>query len=267
MAASTRSFSVITWRTRRSRGPAGRIRRSRRGASRRPELRGPPALLAALVVARLGEAARAARVEHGERVAPQVERDRPRLERAHVEPDGAALLAEDRGELVEQPGLHAGVLVLDPLAELGELGRRRTVPAGDGSEGKHQADAQGRRGREARLAREVALDAHRRARQFDPDRAELRHGAAQVRVVVGQVRADHRVAVPQFRCHGDPQLDREGQADAEVVIGVLADQIHASRGESPAPVRVHGRHPTGARARPWTHGGERPMAITPKFDR
>ena len=71
-----------TCRTRRSSGsgrPAQPV-----GVAQRldaEQLGGPPALRAALVVAGLGEAPRAARVEHGEHVVAEVERDRPRLER------------------------------------------------------------------------------------------------------------------------------------------------------------------------------------------
>ena len=129
------------------------------------------------------------------------------------------------------------------------------------------ADAERGRRREAGLLREVALHVDRAAREVHAGGAQLGHGAAEVGVVVREPGRDDLAAVAQFRCHRDPAIDREGQAKAEVVIGVLADQIHASRRESPDPVRVHGRHPTAARARPWTHGGERAEAIAHTFDR
>ena len=99
-----------------------------------------------------------------------------------------------------------------------------------------------------------------------PTQAEAGHGPAEIRFVVGEPGRDDLAAVAQVRCHRNPPIDREGQAEAEVVIGVLADQIHASRRESPDRKRVHGRAQYDRRARPWTHGGERRPAIAPTFE-
>ena len=79
------------------------------------------ALGAALVVARGGDRVRGARVDGGELPALQVERDALDRERREVDPQRLALGAEQRGELVEQPGLGADPVVLDPRAQLRQL--------------------------------------------------------------------------------------------------------------------------------------------------
>ena len=66
-----------------------------------------------------------ARVERDELEAAERERDRAHLEGAEVDQQRAAALAEERGDLVEQAGLRADPVVLDPRAEPRELEARR----------------------------------------------------------------------------------------------------------------------------------------------
>ena len=51
-----------------------------------------------------------------------------------------------------------------------------------------------------------------------------------------------------------PARNRERKAEAIVVVGVLTDQVYASRGESPYWAWRHGREPMRGRGRPWTDG-------------
>ena len=125
-AASTRSFSVITWRTRRSSG-AGRPTAvvgvaQRLEAEQLQQLAGTPRG-ARCSPTRPGSATRPSRAwrARGRRRSSSTERA---SSVAHVEPQGAALLAEQRRELVEQAGLLARPLVLDPRAQPREPQRR-----------------------------------------------------------------------------------------------------------------------------------------------
>ena len=129
-------------RGRRRRHPRARSRRARggpggragRGGPRRPPAKlakrlhseprgGAAALGAAPVVPRCREASRGARVERREHVAAQREVDRAVAEIEHVEADRLPLLAEQRRELVEQAGVRAAPVALDPRAEPRERAR------------------------------------------------------------------------------------------------------------------------------------------------
>ena len=139
---------------------------------------------------------------------------------------------------------------------------------GDAVEREGERHAESRRGGEARAAAAGRSSMSSvAAGQLHAGAAQLRERALEEAVAVVEVRRRDLVAVVQLGCHGDPELDRERQAESVVVIGVLADQVHASRRESPDPMRVHGRHPTSHRRRPWTHCGvAAASAIAPTFE-
>ena len=89
--ASTRAFSLTTWRARLSSVPSSAARSSRvaqRGDAER--LAGGAALGAALVVARAGERVGGAGLDGHERPVAEVERERLDLERAEVDPQHVA---------------------------------------------------------------------------------------------------------------------------------------------------------------------------------
>ena len=180
----------------------------------------------------------------------EVERHRARLERAHVErtawPSSPRIEASWSSSPVSAPVYSFSIRWQRRARSVGRAAR-----AGERRRARAPRDAERGRRRQAGLLREVALHRDRAAGEVHARGAQLGHGAAEVGVVVREPGRDDLAAVAQFRCHGDPAIDREGQTKAEVVIGVLADQIHASRRESPAPVRVHGRHP---RAGGHVHG-------------
>ena len=123
--AATRSFSVddVARAPRQRLGQAARPSRASRHAGCRLPARstGPRALAPALVVARAGVRVALARVERDEPVVAQLERDRAHLQRAEVDPQRLAALAEQRGDLVQQAGLRPDPVVLDSRAELGQL--------------------------------------------------------------------------------------------------------------------------------------------------
>src|SRR4028118_80131 len=147
VALITRAFSVTTWRARRSSSPESRSRspsvasRSAStppapapaaqrgglpsgGGARRPDpqsLGRPFAGRPAVVVARVGEAALDAGVAHHQREAHafQVQGDGLGPERAAVDEQGGAGLAQQRGVLVHDAALDPYVPVPGALAALG----------------------------------------------------------------------------------------------------------------------------------------------------
>src|SRR5215208_2429408 len=157
-----------------------------------------------------------------------------RLQRAHVE--------------------LAGALALDRRAEPREPDRTRRLHLRDGAERERQRHAQRRGGGESRPLRQVAGDLEHAPGHLDAGAAQLRDGAWQEALVAGEARAQD-LAVVQFGSHGDSAIDGEWQAEAIVVVGVLADQVHASRRESPDGMRIHGHHHTSSGTRPWTDWG------------
>ena len=269
-AASTRSFSLTTWRTRRSSG-VGEARAVARVPQRldAEQLRRAPALLAALVVARLGEAAGRARVER------RPARAR-RARAARARPRACACRAAGRGpprRAARRAGRAGRCRRRSSRARSASTGARarpaRRLAAGRRRERQDERHAQRGGRRQARLPRQVArrrLERRSRGRPA-PARAELRHA---LRGGTDRPRRGPRATTSppsrNFAVTVTPSSIGEGQAEAVVVVGVLADQIGASRRESPDPMRVHGRPPYGARARPWTHCGARPPRIGPTFE-
>jgi hypothetical protein len=67
---------------------------------------------------------------------------------------------------------------------------------------------------------------------------------------VERVRLEQSPAVllrcERLRTNGDALGDRERQREALVVVGVLADQVDAPRGEGPDALMRHGRSPRAA---------------------
>ena len=166
-AASTRSFSVITCRTRLAQRRRQLIRRSQRHVpqARHAELRARPRTLgASLVVARGRVRVVLARVERDEPVAVELERHRLHVERAEVDPQRVIGLAEQRRDLVEQAGLRADPVVLDPRAHLGQVEPIELGNPTHAQQRQHQRDLErGRRG-QAGAPRHGAADLERRRR-------------------------------------------------------------------------------------------------------
>ena len=212
------------------------------------------ALLATLVVARRREAARCAGVERGEHVAVEVQldRDAPRAcacRAAAARPSSPSSDASWSSRPVSWPAHSLSTREHSRASLTGRGGSR----AGGAVERERERHAEGRGGGEAHPLRQVAADGEPHAGQLHLRTAQLRERALEEAVAVLEVRRDDLAAVVQLGCHGHAELDRERQAKSVVVIGVFADQVHASRRESPDPMRGHGRHPTSHGRRPWTH--------------
>ncbi len=215
--------------------------------------------------------------------AAQVERDGLDRERGEVDAQRVALLAQQRGDLVEQPGLGADPVVLDPRAELRQLQPVGLLGPRHAEQREAQRRLQRRRGGQAGAARDVAGEAHARRDQRDPARGELgddaaREGAPALRgldarerevVVLAEVlgRDLEAVAVERLGRGGDAAVDRERQREAAVVVRVLADQVDAagaacangwSRDRRRRRCRCRGRGSAAAsssgRGRRWARG-------------
>ena len=104
------------------------------------------ALRAALVVARSGVGVLLTRVERDQPVVAEVQRHRLHAQRAEVDSQRPVGLAEQRGDLVEQAGLGADPIVLDPRAGLGQVHPVGLGNAGQPDQGKGQADLERGRG-------------------------------------------------------------------------------------------------------------------------
>ena len=113
-------------------------------------LAGRAALGAALVVAAGGVDVLGAGVERDEPPVAEVERHGGDVERGEVDPDRLAVAAAERGELVEQAGLRADPVVLDPRAELRQLDAVGLGRAGDREQREARAPPPARRRRRAR---------------------------------------------------------------------------------------------------------------------
>jgi hypothetical protein len=212
---------------------------------------GALALLAALVVLRGRQLAAHARVgDHQRRLAfVELERHVFVRQRAAVQKEGVPGPPEARGELVHNPALDAGVLVLDLLAELGHLdGSERSAGGHVGEEHVQRhggGHLQCRRRAEASSQRHVAVDdrLEAAAEALAPAqrvghasgvggpplvRRPLRQPVADLFVERRGVEAHPLVGTP---AHGHVRraVDGRRQDEAAGVVGVPADQIDAPR--------------------------------------
>ena len=208
-------------------------RRTPRGARCRPERR-----------VRVGVTL--AGVERDQQVIAERERDRAHLERAEVDPQRALGLAEQRGDLVEQAGLCADPVVLDPRAELRQLdpvGRPAPASASSASTSATSSAAEddspaprgtvpriSSRADERRTRRPAAPPAAPRTNARQP-RTGSRRSRAKGRAVQVAANASIRSRSARLRPHRDALVDRERQRETLVVVGVLADQVHPSGGK------------------------------------
>jgi len=170
--------------------------------------------------------------------------DEPVLERAAVEQDRVALTPEQRRGLVENPARHADRAQLCTLTCERQL-ERLELEVGDGAERKPDGDLERSRGREARADRQV-----RRQRAAEPDRRaseEVELGGDGLRVAhpafrcrSAPVRRERRRSAEALRdqrhvlvdsgdVERDAVLDRDRQHEPAAVVGVLADQVYATR--------------------------------------
>ena len=238
-----------------ARAPAGSGSASRSAASGSASLRySTPsasrrgaALRAALVVAALGVRVGRARVGGDELPAAELERHGLDRERLEVDPQRAALLAEQRRELVEQAGLGADPVVLDARAQLGQLdvGRAPRRPRRRAARGTARPRARPRSERPEPCAARRLDDRSRAGASSTPAAVELRHRAAHERApAVGAARGRRAgtssvsprsmrhhldaVAAQRLGGHRDAAVDRERQREPAVVVGVLADQVDAA---------------------------------------
>ena len=97
-------------------------------------------------------------VQRHEPPAAELERHLVDREAADVEPERVLALAEQGGELVEQPGPGADPVVLHPGAELRELAPVGLVEPAVGQQRQRQRDLDGRARRQPRAAGQVAAD-------------------------------------------------------------------------------------------------------------
>ena len=225
----------------------GRLQRGLAEARHTHRLRCRRALLAALVVARPGVGVAVAGVERDQRVAAELERHRLHVERAEVDPQRPVGLAQERRQLVEQAGLRAHPVVLDPRADLGQLD---AVPLGLATERDHrqrQRDLERGRRRQPGTAGDVPGDPQPGAAHGHPSALELGRGPAHERPPpasprrIGQLEAvaarevdrdrlDPRCA-ERLPLHGHALADRERERQPEVVVGVLSDQVDPTGSE------------------------------------
>ena len=247
--ASTRAFSSARA------APAGRAARAAAATSAgiasrsepRPSARRPPGTRRGARRSPMQPArARRAGVQRREHVAAELERHRVtpsvRMSMRTRRPS-----AEQRGDLVEQPGGRAHPVVLDPRAEPGQLEAVGLPRAGYGAQREAERDRERGGGGQAGAARQVGRD-------LEASRAELHAGvrssAAAPRTKARQpgrgaarrpiskrsssprskARAPARPSSARRR-HGHAEVDGERQAEAVVVVGVLADQVHPPGGE------------------------------------
>ncbi len=253
--ASTRSFSEMTCRTRRSSG-SGRPALAGRVAQRVDPERsaGRAALLAALVVAGVGrEVARRAGVEHGQQVvrAGRAGRCAARVRACRCARLGRARRTARRAGRAARCGRRSS---RSPRASTGARAAIRSGGLGSGDRAERQAERDETAADEDRPApqREVAGDRRggRRAARC-PSRCELarrRRGRsarqpsaaplprAKLEAValaqVVRVRLD-RGAGSGLGGHRDAALDGEREAETVVVVGVLADQVDPARERTP----------------------------------
>ena len=203
------------------------------------------ALGATLVVRGRVETARHVAIDHDECDVVR-EGDRAPLERSTVKKQrGAGHTARNR-ELVHEPRSKAHVFVLGPLADPGEIERRRLIRRGAEQPPRGRELDRGTR-RQAGTCRQRrgdhTADSTRSAAALgqgpgdacdvvDP-RAVLRSADVEVERAP-RSRVEPREVDPPIigRCDGHPDLaiDRRRQHVAEVVIGVLADEVHATGG-------------------------------------
>ncbi len=134
---------------------------------------GPP-----LVVSRASVRVSFAGVERHQPVAVELERHRLNGQRPEVDPQRAVALSEQRRELIQQAGLRADPIVLDPRAELRELDPIGLRRAGEPDQRERQRDLERRRGRQPGSLWHVAADLEPGPRHRDPDPLQLAHGAA-----------------------------------------------------------------------------------------
>ncbi len=252
-AASTRSFSETTWRTRRSSGSgsaATRRRRRRRAASRR---RAPGRRRGTPRGARCSPSRRRGRARRPSRAWPAGGR-RARAARSRAAGRACRCAARARGS-EQSTASWSSRPVCAPVHSFSMREHRRAsstrsggVLAGDGAERQADRHAHGRRRGQARAARQVRVDLQAAAAQRDPAGRELGGRAAHERApAVGRLggwpsakrscssrssaRASIASPVERLGRHPHAALDRERQAEAVVVVGVLADQVDPPRGE------------------------------------
>src|SRR3954470_13686643 len=202
------------------------------------------ALGAVLVVAGCGERMAGAGLDGHEEPVAELQRRRLDVEGAEVDPQRVVGRAEQRREQVHQPGLLAAPLVFDPAAQLRELLQvLRRLGVGQRDQRERERRRERGRGGETAAAREVALDREAGRRERVSGVLELRDHPAHERapalrgvavveregVALAEVaRLGLDAALPERRGDGDAAVDRERQREALVVVGVLADQVHAA---------------------------------------
>ena len=188
------------------------------------------------------------------------------VERAEVDPQHVRRRRDSSAaSLVEQAGLRAHPLVLDPRAQLGQ--RLAGPPAGLAAEQRERERGLERGGGgEPAAAREVAGDRQVRGRErrspaARSSRDHPAHEGAPARgavsgverelVVLAEVeRVDLEAARAGVGGDRDAALDRERHREPVVVVGVLADQVDAAGAEGDDPLRHRAAHasPDGLRA-------------------
>ena len=233
-----------TWRTRRSSGSGSAA--SARGrvaqAVDAERLAGRAALRAALVVAAGGVLVGGAGVERHELPVAEVERHGLDRQRAEVDPQRVALLAR-RGRRAGRAGRSRAPTQSFSTREHSFASSTRSP--GSSSSARHSAALQRGGGGQPGAVREVALDR-------EPARADLVAGGAQLgdraaherapaararpapssanssRSPRSAARASIRSPRAAARRDRHAAVDRERQREAVVVVGVLADQVHAA---------------------------------------
>ena len=186
-----------------------------------------------------------ARIEQDEFVAFRIEREIGIFQRAAVQTDQVALLAEHRSELVHDAAVHAAVVVFGGLADLRQLEfvdpaaveivQRKSVSRFERRRRRH-AGAQRNVAREYRIE---AADLAAALLNLAADAEDVARPALGrfVRLVQAELRAfaqverisAHLVRAVEPDRRDNTLIDRPREDEAPVVVRMLADQVDAAR--------------------------------------
>ena len=185
--ASTRSFSLITWRARLSSVPSRPSSVASRSDVDAERLAGRAALGAALVVARGGDRVRGAGVERDQLPVAEVERVRLDVERAEVDPQHVA--GRDISEAIWSSRPVSAPTQSFSTREHSLASCLRSS-GGAAEQRERERGLERRGGREPAAARQVAGDLQPRGRDLEAGGAQLGHHPARERApALGRARA------------------------------------------------------------------------------
>ena len=200
---------------------------------------------AAVVVGRTHQLVLHARIDEHQPVALRIEREVGVLQRAAVQPDQVALLAEHRGELVHDAAVHAAVVVLGGLADLRQL-ELVDAAAAEVVQREGVGRFQRRRRGHARSQRHVARENRVETADRPAALADLAADAENiprpalgrlVRLLEAELRrfaqieriGAHTIRTVEPDGRHDALVHGSGEDETSVVVGMFADQIDTPR--------------------------------------